>query len=130
MPKQHNSFISAVKARGCSLANSGSLPPPLEVALVIHLAASALPRGQTALSAYSLSPSTPFTKIPALLSALFLLGALCCSRKCYCTGDISMCSLTFPSGRSYSLYSPFYLLLLWLVGHHGGYFNIAVIKDL
>lgn len=54
----------------------------------------------------------------------------CCSRKCYCTGDISLRRLTFPFGRSYSLYSPFYLLLLWLVDHYRGYFNIAVIKNL
>lgn len=63
-------------------------------------------------------------------SSLCSAPTLCCSRKCYCTGDIFLRRLTFPFGRSYSLYSPFYLLLLWLMGHCRGYFNIAVIKDL
>lgn len=80
-----------------------------------------------ALGVPSLPPLTPSRKhqLPSLLCSCH-----CCSGKCYCCGDISLCRLTFPFGRSYSLYSPFYLLLLWLVGHYRGYFNIAVIKDL
>lgn len=130
MSKWLNSFIPVVKPRVYSSAHSESPLLPW-VALVTHLAASLpLPRRQRALSVHSLSPCTPFTKTPALLSARFLLSALCCSRKFYCTGDISTCRLIFPFERSYSLYNPFYLLLLWLMGHHGGYFSIAVIKDL